>query len=92
VELKQLYHNTSSAPIEALYLFPLEEKAAIVGFEADINVRVSFGMSPLCGSPHDPFFEQGKKVVGKVKGKEKARAEYTAAIAKVTYLPGSNWI
>lgn len=33
----QTYTNQSRVPIEAKYIFPLDEKAAVCGFEAFIN-------------------------------------------------------
>ncbi|XP_040003872.1 protein mono-ADP-ribosyltransferase PARP4 isoform X2 [Xiphias gladius] len=57
----QKYTNVSSVPIEAKYVFPLDDSAAVCGFEAFID---------------------GKRVVGKVKEKEKARKEYKQAIER----------
>ena len=33
----QEYHNTSSSTLEAKYVFPLDDMAAVCGFEAFIN-------------------------------------------------------
>ena len=35
----QQYHNTSSRSIEARYVFPLDDRAAVCGFEAFIQGR-----------------------------------------------------
>lgn len=37
VVVLQVYHNQSSEPIEAKYVFPLNEEAVVCGFEAFIN-------------------------------------------------------
>ena len=37
VVVLQEYHNTSSSTIEAKYVFPLDDMAAVCGFEAFIN-------------------------------------------------------
>lgn len=37
VVVLQEYHNNSSQPIEAKYVFPLDDAAAVCGFEAFIN-------------------------------------------------------
>lgn len=37
VVIFQKYTNTSSVPIEAKYVFPLDDSAAVCGFEAFIN-------------------------------------------------------
>ncbi|UJR16362.1 hypothetical protein I4U23_003265 [Adineta vaga] len=44
VVLYQVYHNTSSVPIEAKYVFPLEENCSVCGFEAHINNKVIKGV------------------------------------------------
>ncbi|CAF4124671.1 unnamed protein product, partial [Rotaria sordida] len=44
VVLYQVYHNTSSAPIEAKYVFPLDENSTVCGFEAHINNKVIKGI------------------------------------------------
>ncbi|CAF4643940.1 unnamed protein product [Rotaria sp. Silwood1] len=44
VVLYQVYHNTSSTPIEAKYVFPLDENSAVCGFEAHINNKVIKGV------------------------------------------------
>ncbi|XP_046700923.1 protein mono-ADP-ribosyltransferase PARP4 isoform X2 [Silurus meridionalis] len=43
VVIFQTYTNTSSVPIEAKYVFPLEETAAVCGFEAFINGKHVIG-------------------------------------------------
>jgi hypothetical protein len=60
VTVSQRYRNTKTTPIEAVYVFPLDEAAAVCGFEA------------LIGETH---------VVGHVKDRERAFAEYDDAIA-----------
>ncbi|CAF4353623.1 unnamed protein product, partial [Rotaria sp. Silwood2] len=44
VALYQVYHNTSSIPIEAKYVFPLDETSTVCGFEAHINNKVIKGI------------------------------------------------
>ncbi|CAF1311477.1 unnamed protein product [Rotaria sordida] len=44
VVLYQVYHNTSSIPIEAKYVFPLDENSTVCGFEAHINNKVIKGI------------------------------------------------
>jgi hypothetical protein len=61
VELLQEYFNESDETIEAKYVFPLDEKAAVCGFEALIGA---------------------KRIVGRVKEKEKARREYKEAVER----------
>lgn len=45
VELSQTYSNDLDVPIEAVYKFPLDEKAAITDFTATIGERVLRGIS-----------------------------------------------
>ncbi|CAF4460452.1 unnamed protein product [Rotaria socialis] len=44
VVLYQVYHNTSTTPIEAKYVFPLDENSSVCGFEAHINNKISKGI------------------------------------------------
>ena len=44
VNLYQVYHNMSSTPIEAKYVFPLEENSTVCDFEAHINNKVIKGV------------------------------------------------
>jgi len=44
VVLYQVYHNTSSIPIEAKYVFPLDENSTVCDFEAYINNKVIKGV------------------------------------------------
>ncbi|UJR11204.1 hypothetical protein I4U23_015385 [Adineta vaga] len=44
VVMYQVYHNTSSVPIEAKYVFPLDENSTVCGFEAHINNKVIKGV------------------------------------------------
>ncbi|CAF4385876.1 unnamed protein product, partial [Rotaria sp. Silwood2] len=44
VILYQVYHNTNSTPIEAKYVFPLDENSTVCGFEAHINNKVIKGV------------------------------------------------
>lgn len=60
VTVSQRYRNTESKPIEAVYVFPLDEGAAVSGFEAVID---------------------GVHVVGEVKEREHAFADYDDALA-----------
>ncbi|CAH1271034.1 VWA5A [Branchiostoma lanceolatum] len=54
------YHNEEDNPIEAVFVFPLDESSAVYKFEALI---------------------EGRRIIGKVKEKQKAREEYDDAIA-----------
>jgi Vault protein inter-alpha-trypsin domain/von Willebrand factor type A domain len=60
VTVDQRYRNTEHQPLEAVYVFPLDEGAAVCGFEAMID---------------------GAHVVGRVKEREQAFAEYDDALA-----------
>jgi poly [ADP-ribose] polymerase len=44
VVLYQVYHNTSPVPIEAKYVFPLDENCSVCGFEAHINNKIIKGV------------------------------------------------
>ncbi|CAF1574739.1 unnamed protein product, partial [Adineta ricciae] len=44
VVLYQVYQNTSSIPIEAKYVFPLDENSIVCGFEAHINNQIIKGI------------------------------------------------
>ncbi|CAF4775777.1 unnamed protein product [Rotaria sp. Silwood1] len=44
VVLYQVYHNTSSTPIEAKYVFPLDDNSTVCGFEAHINNKIIKGI------------------------------------------------
>ncbi|CAF3278969.1 unnamed protein product, partial [Rotaria sp. Silwood2] len=44
VILYQVYYNTNSTPIEAKYVFPLDENSTVCGFEAHINNKVIKGV------------------------------------------------
>ena len=35
--ITQLFRNTESVPIEATYVFPVDERAAVCGFEVEID-------------------------------------------------------
>ena len=37
--MKQTYVNVEANPIEAVYMFPIEEDAAVISFEAEVNNR-----------------------------------------------------
>ena len=39
-----MYHNTSAVPIEAKYVFPLDENCSVCGFEAHINNKIIKGV------------------------------------------------
>ena len=43
VVVLQAYHNESTVPIEAKYVFPLDDMAAVCGFEAFINGKHIIG-------------------------------------------------
>ncbi|CAF4052927.1 unnamed protein product, partial [Adineta steineri] len=44
VVLYQVYYNMSSTPIEAKYVFPLDENSTVCGFEAHINNKIIKGV------------------------------------------------
>ncbi|CAF3878098.1 unnamed protein product [Rotaria magnacalcarata] len=44
VVLYQVYHNTSTIPIKAKYVFPLDENSSVCGFEAHINNKIIKGV------------------------------------------------
>jgi hypothetical protein len=44
ITLQQTYFNAESVAIEAVYIFPIEDKAAICGFKAEINGKVINGV------------------------------------------------
>src|SRR4026208_1597206 len=57
VEITQRYRNTESHPIEAVYVFPLEEGASVCGFEARIgDIRV-VGKVEDRGKPFEAYNE-----------------------------------
>lgn len=60
VVVSQRYANREAQPVEAVYVFPLDERAAVCGFEAVVG---------------------GAHVVGEVKEREQAFAEYDDALA-----------
>ena len=39
ITVEQKYFNRESKPLEAVYFFPVEEEAAVVDFEAEIDGR-----------------------------------------------------
>lgn len=43
VQVVQFYYNTSASSIDAIYTFPLDEAAAICGFECELNDRLLVG-------------------------------------------------
>lgn len=45
VTISQTYKNSETNPIECVYKFPIDEKAAIDGFEAEIDGHVVYGIS-----------------------------------------------
>ncbi|XP_012904270.1 protein mono-ADP-ribosyltransferase PARP4 isoform X1 [Mustela putorius furo] len=53
----QTYTNRSSVPIEARYIFPLDEKAAVCGFEAFINGKHIVGEVKEKGAAHHEYRE-----------------------------------
>uniref|UniRef100_A0A8C7BSE6 Poly [ADP-ribose] polymerase n=1 Tax=Neovison vison TaxID=452646 RepID=A0A8C7BSE6_NEOVI len=53
----QTYTNQSSVPIEARYIFPLDEKAAVCGFEAFINGKHIVGEVKEKGAAHHEYRE-----------------------------------
>jgi hypothetical protein len=61
VQVMQFYVNNESRPVDAEYIFPLDEKAAVCGFEAELPTKL---------------------LIGEVREKQEARAEYNAAIAR----------
>ncbi|XP_022378335.1 poly [ADP-ribose] polymerase 4 isoform X1 [Enhydra lutris kenyoni] len=53
----QTYTNQSSVPIEARYIFPLNDKAAVCGFEAFINGKHIVGEVKEKGAAHREYRE-----------------------------------
>ena len=39
IKVTQTYLNVESNPIEAVYMFPVEEEAAVISFEAQVDNR-----------------------------------------------------
>ena len=39
IKVTQTYVNSESNPIEAIYVFPVEEEAAVISFEAEVDNR-----------------------------------------------------
>ena len=74
----QAYKNFSKKPIEAKYVFPLDDMAAgMCVYLIVINVIVVFVI--VCGFE---AFINGKHIVGEVKEKEQAHKEYREAISQ----------
>lgn len=48
VVVLQEYSNKSNKPIEAKYVFPLDDMAAVCGFEAFINGKHIIGITTYC--------------------------------------------
>eukprot|EP00122_Pirum_gemmata_P006481 Pgem_evm1s5926 len=44
VKVRQQFYNPSDAPIEGQYVFPLDEKAAVCEFEAEVDGKVVVGV------------------------------------------------
>jgi Ca-activated chloride channel homolog len=44
VELVQIFHNTLSEPLEATYIFPLPDRAAVTSFRMEVGGRVIDGV------------------------------------------------
>ena len=61
VIVMQAYRNNSSASIEAKYVFPLDDMAAVSGFEAFINGKHIIGQVSLL-SPDHTYSSRGKRV------------------------------
>ena len=57
----QAYRNNSSVSIEAKYVFPLDDMAAVSGFEAFINGKHIIGQVSL-SSPDHTYSSRGKRV------------------------------
>ncbi|KAH3743619.1 protein mono-ADP-ribosyltransferase PARP4 [Pelomyxa schiedti] len=61
VVILQEFHNTSATPIEAKYVFPLDEKSAVVGFEAFINHKHVIGVVKEKEQAHKEYKEAIKR-------------------------------
>jgi translation elongation factor EF-Tu-like GTPase len=44
VELTQTYRNANHQPIEAVFIFPLDERSAVCGFEVTVDGKVTKGV------------------------------------------------
>ena len=53
VRLAQEYVNREAVPIEATYLFPVEEESAVVEFEATVDGRERVQCKVFGHEPHD---------------------------------------
>lgn len=80
VVVLQSYKNNSSVPIEAKYVFPLDDMAA---------GKHTFTIRPVLFHDNETFsvcgfeaFINGKHIIGQVKEKEQAHKEYREAITK----------
>lgn len=62
VVVLQSYKNNMTEPIEAKYVFPLDEKAAVCGFEAFINGKHIVGMYIVVNIPFKFWLKAKKKV------------------------------
>jgi hypothetical protein len=54
VTVTQRYRNREENPIEAMYVFPLDERAAVSGFAAVLGVRLRKLRKKLAGATGDP--------------------------------------
>ena len=55
----QAYSNESNSPIEAKYVFPLDDAAAVCGFEAFINDKHIIGQVWPCTGKGEQKLENG---------------------------------
>lgn len=56
VVVMQEYKNETNDPLEARYIFPLDDKCAVVAFEAYINGKHIIGECKVCSSISFFFF------------------------------------
>ena len=77
----QAYKNYSKKPIEAKYVFPLDDMAAgkSTGYACK---SLYWGYVSLCVVCGFEAFINGKHIVGEVKEKEQAHREYREAISQ----------
>ena len=75
--VSQHFHNTEAFPIEAVYVFPLDERAAVCGFEIEIDGYV------LCAVWLCAWLMMRCRVItkGVVQEKQQARATYEHAVS-----------
>lgn len=55
IELYQRYKNTSKHPIEAIYVFPVDDRAAVSHFEARIGLKLVTAVLKKQGEAHEEY-------------------------------------